>query len=120
MIRRPPRSTRTDTLFPDTTLFRSDEILAIIRRCNSVAPKLLQHCLIGGERLSSSSSRENNKRLQGLRNAHDISRFLRPNVRGNADLSTLIFDLVPRRTRTRHRFSVDCPRSHIMFTLKSS
>src|SRR3546814_11808770 len=32
MIRRPPRSTRTDTLFPYTTLFRSrhaDELLAI-------------------------------------------------------------------------------------------
>src|SRR3546814_18651442 len=27
MIRRPPRSTRTDTLFPYTTLFRSDEIV---------------------------------------------------------------------------------------------
>src|SRR3546814_3191200 len=26
MIRRPPRSTRTDTLFPHTTLFRSAEI----------------------------------------------------------------------------------------------
>src|SRR3546814_5460471 len=26
MIRRPPRSTRTDTLFPYTTLFRSPEI----------------------------------------------------------------------------------------------
>src|SRR3546814_8065322 len=26
MIRRPPRSTRTDTLFPDTTLFRSRDI----------------------------------------------------------------------------------------------
>src|SRR3546814_15863538 len=25
MLRRPPRSTRTDTLFPDTTLFRSTE-----------------------------------------------------------------------------------------------
>src|SRR3546814_11117704 len=25
MIRRPPRSTRTDTLFPYTTLFRSDQ-----------------------------------------------------------------------------------------------
>src|SRR3546814_4682513 len=25
MIRRPPRSTRTDTLFPYTTLFRSDD-----------------------------------------------------------------------------------------------
>src|SRR3546814_14627326 len=27
MIRRPPRSTRTDTLFPYTTIFRSEEIL---------------------------------------------------------------------------------------------
>src|SRR3546814_5820102 len=27
MIRRPPRSTRTDTLFPYTTLFRSPEVL---------------------------------------------------------------------------------------------
>src|SRR3546814_12673152 len=26
MIRRPPRSTRTDTLFPYTTLFRSDAV----------------------------------------------------------------------------------------------
>src|SRR3546814_9917170 len=26
MIRRPPRSTRTDTLFPYTTLFRSDRL----------------------------------------------------------------------------------------------
>src|SRR3546814_4679131 len=26
MIRRPPRSTRTDTLFPYTTLFRSDHV----------------------------------------------------------------------------------------------
>src|SRR3546814_18225099 len=30
MIRRPPRSTRTDTLFPYTTLFRSTEINASI------------------------------------------------------------------------------------------
>src|SRR3546814_10985889 len=28
MIRRPPRSTRTDTLFPYTTLFRSDRVVA--------------------------------------------------------------------------------------------
>src|SRR3546814_12510977 len=27
MIRRPPRSTRTDTLFPYTTLFRSDSLV---------------------------------------------------------------------------------------------
>src|SRR3546814_7267631 len=29
MIRRPPRSTRTDTLFPYTTLFRSDDHTAL-------------------------------------------------------------------------------------------
>src|SRR3546814_19142792 len=32
MIRRPPRSTRTDTLFPYTTLFRSDERIVKRRR----------------------------------------------------------------------------------------
>src|SRR3546814_15112334 len=30
MIRRPPRSTRTDTLLPDTTLFRSRETIASV------------------------------------------------------------------------------------------
>src|SRR3546814_14773260 len=30
MIRRPPRSTRTDTLFPYTTLFRSPPCLAVL------------------------------------------------------------------------------------------
>src|SRR3546814_19070332 len=32
MIRRPPRSTRTDTLFPYTTLFRSPDFSALNRR----------------------------------------------------------------------------------------
>src|SRR3546814_3206462 len=40
MIRRPPRSTRTDTLFPYTTLFRSD---AVDR--NVSTGKLGSHCL---------------------------------------------------------------------------
>src|SRR3546814_19321494 len=30
MIRRPPRSTRTDTLFPDTTLFRSKVVISLM------------------------------------------------------------------------------------------
>src|SRR3546814_18336911 len=38
MIRRPPRSTRTDTRFPYTTLFRS---LVVIRRADAVAEGLL-------------------------------------------------------------------------------
>src|SRR3546814_12948667 len=35
-IRRPPRSTRTDTLFPYTTLFRSDHL----PRCRAAEPRL--------------------------------------------------------------------------------
>src|SRR3546814_17191585 len=40
MIRRPPRSTRTDTLFPYTTLFRST-----IKRCfvSVIATRLVSH-----------------------------------------------------------------------------
>src|SRR3546814_18129647 len=33
MIRRPPRSTRTDTLFPYTTLFRSNDAVPAKERC---------------------------------------------------------------------------------------
>src|SRR3546814_2983161 len=33
MIRRPPRSTRTDTLFPYTTLFRSKRVLTVGTDC---------------------------------------------------------------------------------------
>src|SRR3546814_9832899 len=33
MIRRPPRSTRTDTLFPYTTLFRSAQVRKAYERC---------------------------------------------------------------------------------------
>src|SRR3546814_13877079 len=37
MIRRPPRSTRTDTLFPYTTLFRSDIHQSLLDRINLAA-----------------------------------------------------------------------------------
>src|SRR3546814_3670340 len=37
MIRRPPRSTRTDTLFPYTTLFRSTELRCLVCQNESIA-----------------------------------------------------------------------------------
>src|SRR3546814_18901714 len=47
MIRRPPRSTRTDTLFPYTTLFRSGILgtgaairVVIVERSDSIAPDM--------------------------------------------------------------------------------
>src|SRR3546814_4116007 len=39
MIRRPPRSTRTDTLFPYTTLFRSHAGVTARRQCMDIQPK---------------------------------------------------------------------------------
>src|SRR3546814_15158706 len=56
MIRRPPRSTRTDTLFPYTTLFRSDGIGDL--------PQSLQARRIGGE------GRDQHPSLRALDRAH--------------------------------------------------
>src|SRR3546814_8841355 len=38
MIRRPPRSTRTDTLFPYTTLFRSGQVIRVPPEVKAAAP----------------------------------------------------------------------------------
>src|SRR3546814_16348313 len=43
MIRRPPRSTRTDTLFPYTTLFRSVAVEALARQTAEVAYPRQRH-----------------------------------------------------------------------------
>src|SRR3546814_7477412 len=73
MIRRPPRSTRTDTLFPYTTLFRSEggrledpaegfdgavarDLAAglaadVVVEAQQVAPRLEAHQVVGAERL---------------------------------------------------------------------
>src|SRR3546814_7244248 len=42
MIRRPPRSTRTDTLFPYTTLFRSSR--GLMKYCGKGAPSRPSGC----------------------------------------------------------------------------
>src|SRR3546814_10183676 len=47
MIRRPPRSTRTDTLFPYTTLFRSNH--AKLRRNPAIFALLHDICMSAGK-----------------------------------------------------------------------
>src|SRR3546814_14792947 len=39
MVRRPPRSTRTDTLFPSTPLFRSPDIAAADLECRAAGQR---------------------------------------------------------------------------------
>src|SRR3546814_2809604 len=57
MIRRPPRSTRTDTLFPYTTLFRSDRALHLLHALlhgevfEDALLRLLEAVVVGVENL---------------------------------------------------------------------
>src|SRR3546814_4684240 len=54
MIRRPPRSTRTDTPFPYTTLFRSSPVeatQAVLRRIERLQPRLNAFITVAGEQV---------------------------------------------------------------------
>src|SRR3546814_1924607 len=53
MIRRPPRSTRTDTLFPYTTLFRSDPValyLALVEAGEAAEPQAIEDVATGARK----------------------------------------------------------------------
>src|SRR3546814_13287389 len=71
MIRRPPRSTRTDTLFPYTTLFRSrtgqPAVLVGMRLFQAVVVALPQRCGIGHRGVEPAGrSEEHTSELQSL------------------------------------------------------
>src|SRR3546814_19209718 len=58
MIRRPPRSTRTDTLFPYTTLFRSEAVQTVMRRHGLPNPYEQLKALTRGQGITEASIRE--------------------------------------------------------------
>src|SRR3546814_7031344 len=70
MIRRPPRSTRTDTLFPYTTLFRSPvEITACRRALRACAPACARaewRRHVRGRAFPTARSEEHTSELQSL------------------------------------------------------
>src|SRR3546814_1220345 len=82
MIRRPPRSTRTDTLFPYTTLFRSiariggDEFAVIlpgitsphevVTHCDAVFEALKETFRFAGRNVECRRSEEHTSELQSL------------------------------------------------------
>src|SRR3546814_10322344 len=61
MIRRPPRSTRTDTLFPYTTLFRSEE-----------AREAVEPSASAGDERSAEDEQQVPDDAAGERSAHDL------------------------------------------------
>src|SRR3546814_14593297 len=73
MIRRPPRSTRTDTLFPDTTLFRSLVVLAADEACRTAAARRREQALDeGGDRRIVREGAEQHRRRQHQQPAVDM------------------------------------------------
>src|SRR3546814_1908716 len=66
MIRRPPRSTRTDTLFPYTTLFRSSDSRAPRRRADIVPTAPRTASCRGAVGTISARSEEHTSELQSL------------------------------------------------------
>src|SRR3546814_18311042 len=58
MIRRPPRSTRTDTLFPDTTLFRSEAARQACHRHMAGVRRLLGLDARAGVRANAHATRD--------------------------------------------------------------
>src|SRR3546814_15059321 len=79
MIRRPPRSTRTDTLFPYTTLFRSAgyRVLILDNLCNNTLAVLDAIAQITGQRPDFiQGDVRHADTLVALFQAHDISAVL--------------------------------------------
>src|SRR3546814_19899939 len=77
MIRRPPRSTRTDTLFPYTTLFRSEEEeLAELRANMQKGARLADDIAAAGQLLEGSEGglsllRQAARRLERIADEHE-------------------------------------------------
>src|SRR3546814_8594780 len=72
MIRRPPRSTRTDTLFPYTTLFRSVERAEVAGGRHDLRQRLDRHAEEAAELGVPAAAREVHQR--GARGGGDVGR----------------------------------------------
>src|SRR3546814_3945007 len=83
MIRRPPRSTRTDTLFPYTTLFRSDQNAdgpnALLNYGYTVVRSCVARSIIGAG-LHPAIGLHHHNRLNGFALADDLVEPFRPLV----------------------------------------
>src|SRR3546814_9381664 len=94
MIRRPPRSTRTDTLFPYTTLFRSDQLAEIALVAEEAVADPAQ---IGGALIGEIDARTNARMDEGV--VADLDHVLGPAQEGDVMFGHRLTDT--RRPRCR-------------------
>src|SRR3546814_5482071 len=108
MIRRPPRSTRTDTLFPYTTLFRSVVSGNHRRNRNSRAVLSFPTRRHGAKATPAGRSEENTSELQALmRTSYAVFCLKKkPLILQTIYTSDLAY---PTPKNTRHDNSIKCP-----------
>src|SRR3546814_4255445 len=76
MIRRPPRSTRTDTLFPYTTLFRSYPLRPRDARLQARGPRRLERRRLA-VRLLSGAGRESDRHRRSEEHTSELQSLMR-------------------------------------------
>src|SRR3546814_4794021 len=115
MIRRPPRSTRTDTLFPYTTLFRSSASRREARTARSTASESasdrhLDDLLIGLDHLVADRdhrSEEHTSELQSLmRTSYAVFCLKKKRPRQTEEANTEIHHII---SRTYHVYGFNQP-----------
>src|SRR3546814_3433479 len=105
MIRRPPRSTRTDTLFPYTPLFRSQDAVHVARAAGSGAPESQRD----GPEVHGLLQRAPARGVRRLRGAADSGRRHRRSEEHTSELQSLmrisyaVFCLKKKKTRSTNR-----------------
>src|SRR3546814_2539224 len=113
MIRRPPRSTRTDTLFPYTTLFRS------LRRFGDFAFRLLcagprerADQVVERRRIGLVRSEEHTSELQSLMRISYAVFCLKKKIQAHIR----IYSIHPKTVRVTHTSSNKPPTSIVLIT----
>src|SRR3546814_2942911 len=102
-IRRPPRSTRADTLFPYTTLFRSHEMvkaglaLALFGGCQKFVAEKNKIPVRGDPHVLVVRSEEHTSELQSLMRNSYAGFCLKKNISENMRMD------IPTAPRSRHR-----------------
>src|SRR3546814_1047170 len=77
MIRRPPRSTRTDTLFPYTTLFRSQVDMAAVLKLPAALLALHRDAGIVAHLLPRAGERVEQRRLRSEEHTSELQSLMR-------------------------------------------
>src|SRR3546814_6677091 len=100
MIRRPPRSTRTDTLFPDTTLFRSEAAgrgwPGRLRACRARCDQACQWPQDRRHAGAATIGRDRNSRAASIRQAAamELLRMFRPDRKTRRNAAALLIGTV--------------------------